>query len=607
MKKVLYTIVCLSILLSGFNAFCQETDHLSIKSFTNKEIYSPQDTIELALKLNIKEKFHINSYKVDDPTLIKTSIDFEKGNFDLVNSYFPADKLLKFEFTESKIRVYEGENYIGFKIVPTKALSDGEYPIKIKFNYQACDYAVCYPPKSVDVNFNIKISKNNESKTEANKTVFSKIDFTKPTDIKQDEKTTELKENNRVEGQNPDENKVSNFIEEKGMFLGLLFIFLGGLALNLTPCIYPLIPITISYFGAQASGNKAQSIMMGVFYALGMAITYTALGLFAALTGSLLGTALQNPIVIIVVALILAILATSMFGLWEIRVPQKLALAGNKNRSGVIGSLLMGFLVGFIAAPCIGPFVLSLLVYVGKLGNPFMGFLLFFVLSMGLGLPYVFLAAFSSAINKLPRSGEWMIGVKIIFGFVLIGMAINTLEPIIPKEIFMYLYPLFIIFAGIYLIAFDKHGLTAPAFSKIKLILAIIAIIYGTWILKPESHEANVNWAMLNSVETIENTIKSKNTPTMIDFYADWCAQCKELDKYTYTDKDVADLSKSFNTIKIDLTKENKSISDKFNIKGLPVVIFMNAKGEEIKELRVTGFLKPEEFINKMKSTLDKK
>jgi len=606
MKKIFFIILCLS-LIRGFNAFSQETDHLSIKTFTNKEIYKDKDTIELALKLNIKEKFHINSYKVDDPTLIKTTIDFEKGDFNLLNSYFPGDKLLKFEFSESKIRVYEGENIIGFRLVAAKSLPDGEYQVKLKFNYQACDNAVCYPPKTIEVNVKIKISNEKPSNTLANKEIFSKIDFSKPTELKQEEKATDLKENRRIEGQNPDENKVSNFIEERGMFLGLLFIFLGGLALNLTPCIYPLIPITISFFGAQSSGNRMQSIMMGVFYALGMAITYTGLGLFAALTGSLLGTALQNPLVVIGVALVLAALATSMFGLWEIRVPQKLALAGNKNRSGFIGSLLMGFLVGFIAAPCIGPFVLSLLVYVGKLGNPFMGFLFFFVLSMGLGLPYVFLAAFSSAINKLPRSGEWMIGVKIIFGFILIEMAISTLEPIIPKEIFMYLYPLFIIFAGIYLIAFDNKGKTAPAFTKIKLLLAIVAIIYGTWILKPESHEAKVDWAMLNSVESIESTIKSKNTPIMIDFYADWCAQCKELDKYTYTDKDVANLSKSFNTIKIDLTKENKAISDKYNIKGLPVVLFMNEKGEEIKELRVTGFLKPEEFIKKMKTTLDKK
>lgn len=606
MKKLCYIIIAF-FLLNGLSAFSQETDHISIKSFTSKEIYTDKDTVNIILKLNIKEKFHINSYQVDDPTLIKTTIESEKGDYGLVNTYFPADKLLKFEFSDNKIRVYEGENFIGLKFAATKVLQDGEYPVKVKFNYQACDNAVCYPPKTVEVLVNVKINKDKASTTLSNKDIFAKVDFTKPTEVKKEEPKQEIKENERVEGQNPDENKVSNFIEEKGMFLGLLFIFLGGLALNLTPCIYPLIPITISYFGAQASGNKTHSIFMGIFYALGMAITYTGLGLFAALTGSLLGTALQNPIVIVCVALVLATLATSMFGLWEIRVPQKLALAGNKNRSGLLGSLLMGFLVGFIAAPCIGPFVLSLLVYVGKLGNPFMGFLLFFVLSMGLGLPYVFLAAFSSAINKLPRSGEWMIGVKIIFGFILVGMAINTLEPIIPKEIFAYLYPLFVIFSGIYLIIFDKKGQTAPMFTKIKYILAIVAIIYGTWILKPEKHAAEVQWSMLNSVESIESTIKSKNTPIMIDFYADWCAQCKELDKFTYTDKDVADLSKSFNNIKIDLTKENKAISDKYNIKGLPVVIFMNAKGEEIKELRVTGFLKPEDFIKKMKTTLEKK
>ncbi|MFA5405475.1 MAG: protein-disulfide reductase DsbD [Ignavibacteria bacterium] len=605
MKKLFYILIGL-LILNSFSAFSQETDHLSIKSFTNKEIYSDKDTQSIALKINIKEKFHINSYQVDDPSLITTSLNLEMGDFTLLNTYFPADKLLKFEFSDSKIRVYEGENYIGLKLISAKTLQDGEYPVNLKFNYQACDNAVCYSPKTVEIKLNIKISKEKASKDLSNKDIFAKIDFTKPTETKKEE-APNLTENNRIEGQNPDENKVSNFIEERGMFLGLLFIFLGGLALNLTPCIYPLIPITISYFGAQSSGNRMQSITMGIFYALGMAITYTGLGLFAALTGSLLGTALQNPLVIIGVALILAALATSMFGLWEIRVPQKLALAGNKNRSGFLGSLLMGFLVGFIAAPCIGPFVLSLLVYVGKVGNPFMGFLLFFVLSMGLGLPYIFLAAFSSAINKLPRSGEWMIGVKIIFGFILIGMAINTLEPIIPKEIFAYLYPLFIIFAGIYLIAFDKKGQTAQIFTKIKYLIAIIAIIYGTWILKPESHKAEVQWNMLNSVESIESSVKSKKSPVMIDFYADWCAQCKELDKYTYTDNNVAELSKSFNNIKIDLTKENKAISDKYNIKGLPVVIFINAKGEEIKELRVTGFLKPEEFITKMKTTLDKK
>jgi thiol:disulfide interchange protein DsbD len=331
------------------------------------------------------------------------------------------------------------------------------------------------------------------------------------------------------------------------------------------------------------------------------------MGLVAALTGSMLGTALQNPIVVIFIALIFIALATSMFGLWEIRIPQSLALAGNKNRSGYFGSLMMGLLVGFIAAPCIGPIVLSLLVYVGKLGNPFMGFFLFFILSLGLGVPYIFLAAFSSSISKLPRSGEWMISVKLIFGFVLVVMALNTLGPLMPEHIYNVVFPLSIILSGIYLIVLDNKGLNAKGYTKVKYLIAIAGIIAGVWLIKPESKSAEVTWKNLTSLEQIETSVKSDKKPIMIDFYADWCAQCKELDKYTYTDEKVVELSKNINNIKIDLTKENSDITNKYGIKGLPVVIFMKPNGEEIKELRVTGFLKPEEFSKRIEKLLNEK
>ena len=604
MSNKIFLLIIITFLYFN-NVFSQETDQLKIESFTNKDSYSNSDTIKVAIKVDIKEKYHINSYKVDDPALIQTTVSLASDLFKLANTFYPPDKLLKFEFSENKIRVYEGEIFIGNTILTSKDLADGEYALPIKFYYQSCDKSVCYPPKSVTLNLKVKINKSNVSKAYTNNDIFGKIDFSKPTEIIKEE--TKLTENPRTEGENPDENKVSNFIEEKGLFLGLFFIFLGGLALNLTPCIYPLIPITISYFGAQSSGNKFHGVMMGIFYALGMAVTYSALGLFAALTGSLLGTALQNPFVIIFVALILVALATSMFGLWEIRVPQKLAMAGNKNRTGYFGSLMMGLLVGFIAAPCIGPFVLSLLVYVGKIGNPFMGFLLFFVLSLGLGLPYVFLATFSSSINKLPRSGEWMEGVKIVFGLILVGMGLNTLSPLINKDIFNIIFPLYIILAGIYLLLIDKKGRTSNVFSKIKIIFGIVAIIYGTWGLKPEGQTEKVEWKSLNSVTAIDSTIKANKLPVMIDFYADWCAQCKELDKYTYTDKNVVGLSKSLNNIKIDLTQENEAISKQYGIKGLPVVLFIKPNGEEVKELRVTGFLKPDEFSKKISKLLDNK
>jgi thiol:disulfide interchange protein DsbD len=350
-------IVFLFFFSSG-KVISQTSGYVKIQSYINKEKYSStgNDTIKIALKISISENYHINSYEVNDPTLIKTSIVSSSDKFNLLNTFFPKDKKLKFEFSDNELNVYEGEINVGLTFIPIANLENDNYEITIKINYQACDDKVCYPPKSVTENVKIIID-NNASKTEANANpdIFKSINFSNPTlsSIKQDESKSSLKENQRTDTPNSDEDQVSDWIAQKGLATALILIFFGGLALNLTPCVYPLIPITVSFFGAQTSGSKSQSILMGVFYALGMSITYSALGVFAALTGGLLGTALQNPVVIIFIALIMFTLGTSMFGLFEIRVPQSLALMGNKNRSGYFGSLLMGLTVGFIAAPCI--------------------------------------------------------------------------------------------------------------------------------------------------------------------------------------------------------------------------------------------------------------
>lgn len=588
-----------ALLLFSVN-FSSAQEYLNLEVYPSKSSFTSESEIKIAVKIDINKPFHIYPYKVNDPAYIPTQISIDSDKFEIINSFFPEYQLYKFEFSETELWVYEGETIIGLTLKSTEKLNPGEYKIPVSVYYQPCDDEVCYRPQTETEELTIVISDTEGSAT--NEQIFSLIDFNSPTDLKS---ASDLTENERISAP-PSETQVSDFIAERGLFLSLFFIFLGGLALNLTPCVYPLIPITISYFGSQASGSKAQSILMGIFYALGMSVTYSALGLFAALSGSLLGTALQNPLVVLFVAAILVALGTSMFGAFEIRVPQKLALAGNKNRSGLFGSLVMGLLVGFIAAPCIGPFVLSLLVYVGQIGEPFLGFLLFFVLSLGLGLPYIFLAAFSSSLSKLPRSGEWMEGVKILFGLIMFGMAIYTMEPLFSKEVFAVVFPGYIILSGIYLLMFSKKGNSSQVFIKIKYIFAIAAIMVGTWGLKPEGAGERLEWKDLNSVSEIERSIESEDKPVMIDFHADWCAQCKELDQYTYTDSEIIDLSKSFNNIKIDLTRENKEITDKYEIRGLPVVLFTNSKGEEIRELRVTGFLNPEEFKKIMNSVLEK-
>ncbi len=606
LKIVFFISFLLSVFFFSNLSFSQKSEYLGFDVLTEREYYSESDTVKIALSISIIKPYHINSYKVDDPTLITTSVSVSDSNFKIINSFFPESKKLKFEFSENEIDVYEGDITVGLNLTAGENVKTGIYKIPVVLSFQACDDKVCYQPASLTDTININIDSDKKSDKVLNAGVFAKIDFTKPSDVNSSsENKSGLTENVRTESPDAESDQVGDWIKEKGLFVTLLLIFIGGLALNLTPCVYPLIPITVSFFGAQSSGTKSQSFLMGIFYVLGMSITYSALGVFAALTGSLLGTALQNPFVIIFIALIMFTLGLSMFGLFEIRVPQSLAMMGNKNRSGYLGSVFMGLTVGFIAAPCIGPFVLSLLVYVGKIGNAFTGFLFFFVLSLGLGFPYIFLAASSSSIGKLPRSGEWMEGVKVIFGFILFGMAFFTLEPLIPKEIFKTAFPLYIILAGAYLILFDKKGKSAAVYTGIKYFIAILAVIYGTWNLKPEGAVEEVQWQIHSSLESIDNSIKSGNKPVMIDFYADWCAQCKELDEFTYTDPEIAELSKSFTNIKVDLTKENTEISDRYNIKGLPVVIFMNADGTEVKELRVTGFENPEEFKKKINSILN--
>jgi thiol:disulfide interchange protein DsbD len=608
MKKI--SILFFVLILAGSFLYSQDTKHLKIEIVKNKESYNANDTIKLGIKVSIKDKYHINSYQPTDPSFIATTLTLKSEDFKPLTAHFPRDKKFKLEGGETELDVYEGDIIIGFDIIPKSDIKDGNYSVPIDFYYQACDNKVCDMPLTLELKTEIKIDSKSSAANLTNNEAFSKIeygkrilDYTKPDDTQEEKNKTITADTTKV---STSESEVSDFMTEKGLLLGLLIIFLGGLALNLTPCVYPLIPITISYFGAQVSGSKIQSIFMGVFYALGMAVTYSALGLIAALTGSIFGQALQNPIIIVVIALVFIALALSMFGLYEIRIPQKLALASNKNRSGFFGSFIMGLLVGFIAAPCIGPFVLSLLVHVGQVGKPLYGLLLFAVLSFGLGLPYIILAAFSSSLNKLPRSGEWMIGVKVIFGFVLIGMALYTILPLAPESVATVVMGAYLIFACAYLILIDKKGANSKVYTKIKYIIAIAGIIWGAFTLKPQERTYEVDWQNINSLEMIQKSIKDNNKPVMIDFYADWCAQCKELDKYTYTDKEVSELSKSFNNIKIDLTKAIPEIETKFEIRGLPVVVFMNSKGEEFRELRVTGFLKPEEFITKMKATLEK-
>ena len=252
------------------------------------------------------------------------------------------------------------------------------------------------------------------------------------------------------------------------MIWTLLGIFAGGMALNLTPCVYPLIPITISYFGGRS--DRRQLIGHGLCYIGGLSITNSVLGVVAALTGGLMGAMLQNPLVLTFVAAILILLAASLFGLWELRLPSGLMQAASKTYAGYLGTIFMGLAMGVVAAPCIGPFVLGLLTWVASMGSPWLGFIVFFTLSLGLGLPLFFLAIFSGNLNRLPRSGEWMLWVRKLMGWVLVGMALYFIRPVLPKAAGIILPAIVALAAGLHLGWIDKTKASFRAFVWIKIV-----------------------------------------------------------------------------------------------------------------------------------------
>jgi thiol:disulfide interchange protein DsbD len=286
-------------------------------------------------------------------------------------------------------------------------------------------------------------------------------------------------------------------------------------------------------------------------------------------------------------------LSLSMFGVYEFKLPDSFVNKAGGAKAGLYGAFFMGLTMGIVAAPCIGPFVLGLVTYVATKQDPFFGFLLFFVLAVGLGTPYLFLAVFSGKIKKLPRAGEWMDAVKHIFGFILIGMALYFLLPLLPKSISGFVLPVFMIGAAIYLLFFEKLANSVRGFKFFKIVFSVLIMAVGVYALIP--YETNsVEWKPF----TQDALTEISGRGVVIDFYADWCIPCKELDAVTFSDPDVIALSKEFETYKADMTKslspEVESIRERFKIIGVPTVLILNSKGEEVE--RITGFVNAKEF-----------
>ncbi len=384
----------------------------------------------------------------------------------------------------------------------------------------------------------------------------------------------------------------------------LLGIFAGGIALNLTPCVYPLIPITVSYFGSKTGQERGKLYLHGASYIGGLAVTNSILGVTAALTGGLMGVLLQNQIVLGTIAAILIILATSLFGFWELRLPYGLTRAASRSYSGYFGSLFMGITLGVVAAPCIGPFVLGLLTWVAGMGNPWLGFFIFFTLSLGLGLPLFILAMFSGKLDKLPRSGEWMVWIRKLMGWVLVGMAAYFMRPLLPPTPGFLLPAAVALAAGLHLGWIDRTRAGFRAFRWLKAVAGTAGMVLATYLIGLFVIQGpGVKWEAYSD-HLLADAVKS-GKPVIMDFSADWCAPCRELDEVTFHNKEVVEQStRDFVMIKVDLTRRGTPTTErllqKFEVKGVPTVVFINRHGKERRDLRLVDYLPPDQFLIRM-------
>lgn len=501
--------------------------------------------------------------------------------------------------------------------VPLQRATTDPLDLELTVKYQGCaEIGVCYPP--ITKQFTLPLPGISEAQA-AEIPAGTAEAPSAPSSASGGEPVSELDE-------------IANTLKGGSTLLIVGVFFLLGLGLAFTPCIFPMIPILSGIIAGQGDTiTTRKAFTLSTVYVLAMALTYTGAGVLAGLFGGNLQAYFQDPWILSAFALVFVLLAFSMFGFYELQLPSslqsKLAEVSNKQEGGsVAGVAIMGVLSALIVGPCVAPPLAGALIYIGQTGDALLGGLALFALSMGMGAPLI--AIGTSAGKLLPRAGSWMDAVKAVFGVALLGVAILMLERIIPPDVAMLLWGLLLIVSAIYMGALRHLEIEASGWQKLWKGLGMAFLVYGALMLvgaaaggkdtlQPlrgiafsagvaggAAHNELV-FKRIKSLEDLQREVadaSAQGESVMLDFYADWCVSCKEMEKYTFSDPGVIAALANTRLLQADVT-DNDAIDQAllqghFGLPGPPAIIFYGSDGQERRNYRVVGFVPAEEFAD---------
>lgn len=519
----------------------------------------------------------------------RTFITLEENESVIAGEVEFAEPILKFDpFEEKDMEVYVGESFfrVPFTVRPDAPVGNTELSLEIRDH--GCSQTMCFFPQSRVLTVQFTVVEGDPSAEPAATTGADDIGAMTPLTAA------------------PTEGMVGEWLS-RGLLITFLFAFGLGLLTCLTPCVYPLIPITITIFGARETKSAFHAFTLASTYVLGIAAMYSLLGFLAATTGALFGAFMVNPWVMGFIALVFILLGASMLGAFELQLPShwqaKLTQVGGV---GYGSAFLMGTAAGIIAAPCTGPILAGILAYVATQASPWFGVSLLFVYALGLGMPFLILGTFSTMINRLPRSGAWMESVKSVFGIILFTAALFFLKDAFPllraplsNTSGMYIFSAILLIVGLALGAVHLSFHTSNAVHRVRKGVGLLLSVGALYLISGSMtivQATEVDW--IYDLEGGLAIAQEQGRPAMVDFTADWCVECRKIEATTFSDPEVGRQLSEYVAIKIDLTRPDEALTAEYGIIGLPWIVFYDSEGNRLTDKTITGYIGPEAFLD---------